>query len=516
MLAWVCWDEFVDLKNPFTVRWHEKCNEEHIAAFRIIMRSTLSQSVASREHHLKPDSLETGDLMCALLMAAMTKLAARRTTKPVVSAEADDTVTKLMRGLFGNLLTTAASGLRPLSMIWQLFVPDPQYHLPRTKIEWVWYEKVIDLYTYTAWPLEQFHRHLEKLLEEALTNFLNRNEDLARFKLTKRDDLAMGCKLRNVQLKHYRTIITVLERILTGINIDIAAAAGRLLKHVPQQPAPYSQGYIWMIEYLHHLARGGQRRYSDDLAAARLFNSYSACYSDLKKQVVEACKNNEWAKMKNFCQEMMDMHAKIAAIWQVKPESMEFQNMIPYKRLLNADFGESFDPTARGANLRLSIQVRGDAETHRIPWQVGDKHIYDHALEPLDDNFIQHILTGSGPQSSSVIGKIGPERGMTTMVQTRIKDEFAQFASLMQPSFIATMQSDLSAEDVCRVIDVPTTTMRVFIKALNPEFRWDKLGESFQKTIMGILKSRSSGAAYHPTRELLELESAKQSLQSVE
>ena len=32
MLAWVCWDEFVNLENPYSVRWMEKCNEGHIAA----------------------------------------------------------------------------------------------------------------------------------------------------------------------------------------------------------------------------------------------------------------------------------------------------------------------------------------------------------------------------------------------------------------------------------------------------------------------------------------------------
>lgn len=52
MLAWVCWDEFVILENPFGVRWTEKCNETHIASFRIIMRLTLSKSVASREFNM--------------------------------------------------------------------------------------------------------------------------------------------------------------------------------------------------------------------------------------------------------------------------------------------------------------------------------------------------------------------------------------------------------------------------------------------------------------------------------
>jgi hypothetical protein len=52
MLAWVCWDEFVNLDSPFKVRWMEKCNDAHVAALRIIMRDTLAQAVASREHNL--------------------------------------------------------------------------------------------------------------------------------------------------------------------------------------------------------------------------------------------------------------------------------------------------------------------------------------------------------------------------------------------------------------------------------------------------------------------------------
>lgn len=63
-------------------------------------------------------------------MAAMSKLAAMRISKPVELDKAEDTVTKLMRGLFGNLLTIAGSGVRPLSMVWQLFGTNPLYDLP--------------------------------------------------------------------------------------------------------------------------------------------------------------------------------------------------------------------------------------------------------------------------------------------------------------------------------------------------------------------------------------------------
>ncbi|KAM0544194.1 hypothetical protein ACHAPJ_011945 [Fusarium lateritium] len=136
MLAWVCWDEFVNLKSPYTVRWMEKCNESHIAALRIMMRDTLSRAVASREFNFHSGNPEIGHLMSSLLMASMSKLAGMRTTAPVVLDTAEDTVTRLMRGLFGNLMTIAGSGVRPLSMVWQLFGLNPQYDIPVTDADW--------------------------------------------------------------------------------------------------------------------------------------------------------------------------------------------------------------------------------------------------------------------------------------------------------------------------------------------------------------------------------------------
>jgi hypothetical protein len=138
MLAWVCWDEFVNLESPFKVRWIEKCNEPHIATLRIIMRDTLSQAVSSREYIMEPRSQETGQLYSALLMAAMARLADMRTTAPTRTVTAEDTVTKLMRGLFGNLLTTAGSGVRPMSMVWQLFGQEPKLEVPLTPLAWSW------------------------------------------------------------------------------------------------------------------------------------------------------------------------------------------------------------------------------------------------------------------------------------------------------------------------------------------------------------------------------------------
>ncbi|KAJ4397883.1 hypothetical protein N0V93_002120 [Gnomoniopsis smithogilvyi] len=154
MLAWICWDEFVRLRNPYAVRWMEKCNEPNIAALRVIMRGTLSQAVSSRNlANLEPTSKNIGQLMGALLMSTMRKLAETRSSVPNLPLESVqsrhnllansdsvdlensiDTSTLLMRGLFGNLLTVAGSGTQPLSYVWQLFGKVPTFEIPTSNV----------------------------------------------------------------------------------------------------------------------------------------------------------------------------------------------------------------------------------------------------------------------------------------------------------------------------------------------------------------------------------------------
>jgi len=87
------------------------------------------------------------------------------------------------------------------------------------------------------------------------------------------------------------------------------------------------------------------------------------------------------------------------------------------------------------------------------------------------------------------------------MTETRAEYGFAPFSSSLQSSFIKTMQKNLSAEDVCHIVNVPATAMRVFIKALNPQFVWEDLGENFKGTILGLLNDRSNRAESRPTKK---------------
>lgn len=507
MLAWVCWDEFVNLKNPYTVRWMEKCNEAHIAALRIVMRSTLSQAVASREHNLQPGSPETGQLMSALLMAAMSKLAAMRTTAPVVvSGQADDTVTRLMRGLFGNFLTIAGSGVRPLSMVWQLFGSNPQYDIPTSRNDWIWYETAVALYPYTGWPLRQFLENLEKLLDKAIIRVVTKNEDMAEIKKSRTEEMIKYCKLRNIQLAHCRTIISIFMRILTTENLDVAAVAARLLEHFPRKLEKQTQSYTRMISYLEHLAKGGQPRVNDNIIVACVYTKRSAAFSELKTKVSEACVSEDWVKVKQSCQALINKHAETAALWRVPPGSLHIQNMKVYRDVLDADGNIGQENTAK-----LTRRIIGDSEKNRVPWQVGKAGQFGDNIEPLDEAFLHQVLTGEKLES---IAATDSDIAMTTSIIAKsIDEEFAEFGVTVQPSFISTMQRDLSAEDVCAIIQVPVSAMRVFTKALRPDFAWEDLGRNFKTVILGLLKERSNRVESRPVKKLLALDVENKALQ---
>lgn len=504
MLAWVCWDEFVNLPSPYTIRWIEKCNEPHIAALRIIMRSTLSKAVASREFNIQPSSPDTGNLMSALLMAAMSKLAAMRTTEPVESEQAEDTVTSLMRGLFGNFLTIAGSGVRLLSMVWQLFGQDPQYDLPKSAAEWIWYETAVALYPYTGWPLAQFHANLEKLLDKAVIRVVTRNEKIAEIKASRIAEMVRFCKLRNIQLEHSRTIITVFMRMLTAEDIDIQAVATRLLAQLPHKLERQSRSDMRMIAYLNHLAEGGERCKDDDLIAADVYTTRSAAFAELKQKACEACKSHDWARLKESCQGMMTKHEEIATLWHVPVELLKTQKMEPYKALLDADL-DSDDQDTQAKNLELTRKVLGDAEIKRVLWQVGKKGQFGKDIEPLDEIFVHEILTGGKlDRPMATIEDDNPDGEEIALVKPT-EDDFAQLESSLRPEFIKIMQKDLSAEEVCNIINVPASSMRAFVNALSPEFAWEDLGVTFKEVILELVKDRSSREDSRPVRRLLGL-----------
>lgn len=519
MIAWVCWDEFVNLESPYTVRWMEKCNDGHIAALRIIMRSTLSKAIASRELQLEPASPQVGALMSSLLMAAMTKLAATKSTIPSVVAQADDTTTRLMRGLFGNLLTIAGSGVRPQSMVWQLLGQESNFDLPSTNIDWSWYEAVLRLFPYTAWDPARLHENLGRFMDKLIVRVVTKGEELSAVNTTLLTDIIEFCRLRNVVLFHSRTIVTIMQKMLTDPEADTAAIATRLLQHLPPTLNRETRQYKRMIQYMNRLAAGGSRNQDDDADLANAYTRRSAVFSELKNQAAAACLRMDWDEAKAACSAILAKHAEIAALWGIDPKRLLLQNITAHRGVVDGEFAEETDAEAdieqRRQEIYYTRQVIGDAERKRQPWQVGREGEFSPKIEPLDEDFILAILTGEENEVDT------PEIGQELVVATektddnenkvvKVSDGFEEYKDVLRPSFVKKMQAEtMTTADVCEILHISEPAMRQVVKTLNPEFDWDNLGMNLKKVVLTLLKNRSARIESQPVKQLLDMESVK-------
>ena len=293
-------------------------------------------------------------------------------------------------------------------------------------------------------------------------------KELKDLKSSRAETIMNYCKLRNIQLDHSRTIITVFMRMLTRANVDVAAVATRLLEQLPKQLERQTNSYGTMIKYLEHLANGGQRRPKDDLVAASVYTKRSAGFAQLKRKVSEACVSRSWSEVKESCQALVDKHVEIATLWGVNAKSLNVQNMKVYKDLLQAELGDSeeISPDTMSKNLELTRVVLGDAEKWRVPWQVGKEGQYSDKIEPLDEAFLHEVLTGETLEGDFTMVDEPVEEAVehpatsdVVKQEKTIDEEFAGFKSALQPSFISTMQMNLSAEDVCRILNPPIQTL---------------------------------------------------------
>ncbi|KAK0116246.1 hypothetical protein ONS95_013271 [Cadophora gregata] len=506
MVAWVCWDEFVNLKSPFKVRWMDKCNESHIAALRIIMRDTLSQAVSSREHNMQPGNPETGQLMSALLMAAMSKLAAMKTTAPIRTIDAEDTITKLMRGLFGNLLTTAGSGVRPLSMVWQLFGQEPKFDIPSTGVAWSWYESVVRLYPFSGWPQQQFNLNLERLLDKVIIAIVTKNELTENIKRSRADWMIKYCKLRNIQLVHSRTFVTIFIKMIQN-DANLEAIASRLLDVLPPKLEKQSQSYQKMMRYLRHIISTGTRREEDDILVTSVYLKRSAVFKELKQAVAKACLDNDNAAIKESCLKVVAKFKDIADSWDVPQEKVIMQNVKAYQGLLDThcDEMDGMDEASKTIRKGFMQQVISDAEKQRVPWQVGKRGEFGDEIEPLDEGFVTEILTGEKRPAL----ELDPDSASVSATQEVVAQPLGmkQFSEVVSVDFITKMDNLVTPEDVCKMLNIPVSTLRVFASTLNPEFNWEQdLSRNFNAAVIGLLSDRKERQKQQPIRTLFGMD----------
>lgn len=537
MLAWVCWDEFVQLRDPYTVRWMEKCNDPHIAALRIIMRSTLSEAVSSRAvTNLEPSSRETGQLMGALLMSAMSKLAQTRNTIPSVAAAAgpEDTSTLLMRGLFGNLLTIAGSGTQPMSYVWQLFGQIPNFEIPSSSVAWSWYEHATRLLPYSGWCLERYEHNAVGLLDKLVFRMMTKNEQSQKGlsgRIKRIASLGEYCRARNIQLFHSRTVVTILERMLTEqSDSDRQASAQRLLQVVPEHVENETQSYSRLYQYVHHLAKGGSQHSHYNLIAANVFTKRSAAFSEGKQRLAALLQSGEhdMQKIADACQQLLATKSAVEKRWGAKEGCAKMQNskavcgildesLKALARITQDDGHDSTDAVPMRIPQELATRASSDAEINRDPWQVGGRGEFGE-IEKLDRKLVHQVLgtyaavdRGGGDHV-----KVEEEEVQTTrnardlaLVELPPEDDFSEFEKVFKVDFLEGVKTAASMQDVCRLLGITTGAMDAFVAMLVPDRKTQViycLPLTFRQMVLVLLRDRSRDAArVKPTKLLLGL-----------
>jgi hypothetical protein len=250
-----------------------------------------------------------------------------------------------------------------------------------------------------------------------------------------------------------------------------------------------------------------------------VYTRRSAALAALKANVSDAIKSKDWAEMKQSCQALLEKHAATAALWGLEPDALHVQNLKVYKKLLDADLRDDVDEETRAVNHGLTRQALSDAEKSRVPWQVGKEGQFGDKIEPLDEEFLHEMLTGDKPQSATAVQPDETPVAKDAVEVEQAGDAASQisaFASSLKPAFVTAMQRTLSAEDVCKIVNVPVAAMRAFINALNPEFVWEDLGENFRFVVLGLLRDRSGRAESRPVRKLFDLERRERKALQVE
>jgi hypothetical protein len=263
-----------------------------------------------------------------------------------------------------------------------------------------------------------------------------------------------------------------------------------------------------MMKYIDHLSKGGDRRPADDAVYANVYTKRSAAFKDLKTVIAQACREKDWDTAKKSCQSIVDKHAEIASLWQIEPEKLKVQNMKNYRLLIDADISEDADQETKNNTKKIVGRIMDDAEKDRLPWQVG-KDLSKSRFEPLDEDFLEEMLTGTRPASSeqpqALVQATAPVEQPAPTEEPIAENSFAQFETSLAPSFISAMDRALTADDVCKITKVPVSTMQVFVKALNPDFAWEDLGQQFKIVVLRLLKERSNRVESRPSATMLRM-----------
>jgi len=295
-------------------------------------------------------------------------------------------------------------------------------------------------------------------------------------------------------------------------DVDRRAIATRLLAALPPRLDRQTESYKRMIRYLKHIESTGSCREEGDIVIVSVYLKRSAVFKTFKQDVAKACLSENNAEIKKFCLELMKKFNEIVEKWGLQHIKLTMQNMKAYQGLLDThrDYDYEMDDLTKMQRKDFIKQVIGDAEISRVPWQVGKNGEFGDDIEPLDEAFLREIMTGKKAPADI----LAPIVNAASETQVVLQPEgIRQFSSSVKSDFITKMENVVTPQDVCNILNVPVSAMRVFASALNPAFDWEnKLGMNFRSVVIALLTDRKEREKQRPIRMLFDVNMGKKAL----
>ncbi|KAK6540899.1 hypothetical protein TWF694_008283 [Orbilia ellipsospora] len=459
--AFACFDQFIDIKHPYSQFWVDLCNLHHVSMFRILQRNTITSATQSREFQIAPSNKDLGFMLAYALTDVMKSLAATRSGIPKEAkfGEEVDTTTKMMRGLFGYLMTMLAAGVQPMSMAWQMLSKSSSLEVPSKDEFWL-YQRIVELFPYTAWPQAQFKKNVRQLVARLIRRQIadpvtkNLRDSMDQMK---KDAAKEHLRKRNVELKWSEVALEVLSKLLVGgyegeeNREKVRGIADRIVTLVPPEDYDKKKGRRGLNRVMKAFARlkeSGEIEKVDEptrQAAGHTYAKRSAKLKEIKGKFVEAAVGNKPAEAKELYAELQEKRKESASLFKV--ETVKLQNHKNIDTFIESlEKGETLEKHQLG-------WLKSDAEIYREPWTVGKSE----EVEPSKMNLVHYIMTNEmvapteGTSKEVIIEKPknlserlsampgGDKAGKLAVVIEKVKDttEFIKIAKLPENDFMA-------------------------------------------------------------------------------
>ncbi|KAK6342947.1 hypothetical protein TWF718_008325 [Orbilia javanica] len=457
--AFACFDQFINIKHPYSQFWVELCNLHHVSMFRILQRGTVTSAIQSRELQIPPASKDLGFLLAYALTDAMKSLAATRSGVPEEAkfGEEVDTTTKMMRGLFGYLMTMLAAGVQPTSMAWQLLSKSTTLEAPPKEEFWL-YARIIELFPYTAWPQAQFKKNVRllvaRLVRKQVTDPVTKSLRESMNEI-KQDAIREYIAKRNEVLKWSEVALEILSKLLLGDfegkHEVVKGIADRMFALVPKEEYSSTtrgkRGLNRVMGAFKKLKETGDiTGVNNDTrsAAAHLYAKRAASLKELKAKLWEAAESSP-AEAKKVYGQLEEKMREIAGRFKVDTVSIQnWKNITTVIEKLDA--GEKLE---RRAILSL---LKSDAEIYRDPWIVGKPqepvpskmylahYIMTEEVIDVDDTKSKEVIVEKPKTLSERLSSLpgGDKAGKlaTVVAQLESVDQFLNISKLPKEDFM--------------------------------------------------------------------------------